>query len=135
MPKNVTHGIGYVRYIKSKKDLLFSEEEVANIISKISSDRLKPSLKTHIKHAAHVKEIINSKKDDHSKFMPGNNSFNDFETETQNELIQEQHDEYSIHIPTGICPKCSVGMEIIYGKYGYYWKCPSCNFCESIKAT
>ena len=152
MPENVTKGIGYVRYIKSKKDILFSEEEVANIISIISSGRLRPSLKTHFQHTAHVKEIIKSKKDNHSRFMPGNNNLSNFESKKENHVISEQHDqlqnkvpavtnnlketeEYSIKAPNPYCPKCKELRILLSGPYGYYWKCTSCNENESIRVS
>jgi len=40
----------------------------------------------------------------------------------------------------GICNKCSTQSKILWGKYGYYWKCPQCNnnmpikeFCPACK--
>lgn len=61
MPKNVTYGGGYISYIKSKTQVLLSEEEVQQVIGQIADHRLHPSIKTHREHAAHVKEIIASK--------------------------------------------------------------------------
>ncbi len=58
MPENVTHGIGYIRYIKSKRVVVLSESEVKTVIAKIGSGRLAPSLRTHIEHVNNVKEHV-----------------------------------------------------------------------------
>ena len=54
MPENVTFGGGYVRYIKSKQQVVFSTAEVEEIISKIKSGRLMPSFKTDRDHVRHL---------------------------------------------------------------------------------
>lgn len=61
MPENVTHGFGYVRYIKSKKRLVLSPAEVKEIINKIETGRLNPSFKTHREHITHVQTIKSEK--------------------------------------------------------------------------
>ncbi|MFZ2948065.1 MAG: NERD domain-containing protein [Desulfuromonadaceae bacterium] len=61
MPANVTHGIGYIRFIKSKTTPVLSAGEVNNIVSKIASGRLTPSFKTSREHVAHVKSIVSEK--------------------------------------------------------------------------
>jgi hypothetical protein len=66
MPNNVTHGIGYIRYIKSKCDVVLSGAEVESVITKISSGRLKPSMRTHLNHVNHVKEQVRAKESDTS---------------------------------------------------------------------
>jgi len=60
-PDNVTYGMGYIRYIKSKADLLITLREKDQIISSIENGRLTASLKTNRKHTQHVKEIISEK--------------------------------------------------------------------------
>lgn len=62
MPENVTYGMGYIRYVKSKTIEILSESEVQNIINAIENDRLKPSFKTNREHIKHVKKIIAEKK-------------------------------------------------------------------------
>ena len=62
MPKNVTYGWGYVRYIKSKKQLVLSEAGVDVIVNKIGAGMLTPSFKTNREHVKHVKNIVNEKK-------------------------------------------------------------------------
>ncbi len=54
MPENVTSGGGYIRYIKSKRQVVFSAAEVEEIISKIESGRLTPSFKTDRDHVRHL---------------------------------------------------------------------------------
>ncbi len=61
MPENVTQGIGYLRYIKSKNDVVLSPERVADIVEKIQTERLSKSFKTHREHVKHVKEIVKEK--------------------------------------------------------------------------
>lgn len=61
MPENVTYGGGYIRYIKSKKQLVLSQSEVTNILNKIDAGRLNQSFKTHRAHVKHVGDIVSEK--------------------------------------------------------------------------
>lgn len=61
MPENVTSGGGYIRYIKSKKQLILSQPEVTDILNKIGAGRLDQSFKTHREHVTHVKDIVSEK--------------------------------------------------------------------------
>jgi len=70
MPENVTDSIGYINYIKSKKRRLFSRQELIEIIAKIESGKLQPSLKTHRQHIKHVKSITSEKKNNNEKICP-----------------------------------------------------------------
>lgn len=54
MPENVTFTRGYIDYIKSKKEPLFGEFEVKELIDKIKEYRLEPNIETH---RAHVKNL------------------------------------------------------------------------------
>jgi hypothetical protein len=62
IPDNVTYARGYIRYIKSKKETVFSDAEVKAIVDKVASGRLTPSLKTNREHVKHVKDIVKAKK-------------------------------------------------------------------------
>jgi restriction system protein len=62
MPKNVTYGYGYVRYIKAKRHPVLSEAEVDAILNKIRTGMLTPSFKTNREHVKHVKHIVSEKK-------------------------------------------------------------------------
>ncbi len=62
MPSNVTHGIGYIDYVKSKTQKIILKDEVKKIISLIESGRLSQSFKTHREHVNHVKNIVKEKK-------------------------------------------------------------------------
>lgn len=62
MPDNVTYAGGYVRFIKSKKDVVLSDVEVVDVVRQIESGRLTPSLKTNREHVAHVKSVVEEKK-------------------------------------------------------------------------
>jgi len=61
MPENVTHGWGYIRYVKSKLRRVLSPAEVEEIVNKIKTGRLSPSFKTHREHVKHVREIVKEK--------------------------------------------------------------------------
>ena len=61
MPENVTHGRGYIRFIKSHTEERLSETEVQTIIDTIQSGRLAATFKNHRQHAAHVKQIVAQK--------------------------------------------------------------------------
>ena len=63
MPENVTQGLGYVRYIKSKREVVLSENEIEAVIDKIGSGRLQSSIRTHINHVNHVKALVRKKED------------------------------------------------------------------------
>jgi len=62
MPENVTYAGDYIRYIKSKKQVILSDAEVDKIISQIKSGRLTPSRTVHRAHVNHVKSAIEDKK-------------------------------------------------------------------------
>ncbi len=59
MPKNVTHGIGYVRYIKSFKTPILSQEQVQSVIAQVQSGRLEPSRATDKEHVRQLKSRKN----------------------------------------------------------------------------
>ena len=63
MPENVRFARGGIDYIKSKRDSVFSEGEVTDIIEQIESGRLERSIKTNRQHVKHVKEIVKKKSD------------------------------------------------------------------------
>ncbi|MBK1874962.1 NERD domain-containing protein [Marinobacter sp. 1-3A] len=58
MPENVTQGLGYVRYIKSKTDRVLTQEEVAQAREKVASGRLKASFATDQAHARYVRGLV-----------------------------------------------------------------------------
>ncbi|MCA6128739.1 nuclease-related domain-containing protein [Thalassolituus oleivorans] len=55
MPKNVTRGDGYVSYIKSFRDVVFSDDEVRGLVEKIEEGRLKAGRETNRRHVAGMK--------------------------------------------------------------------------------
>lgn len=61
MPVSVGHASDMVRYIKSHTGKVFNNTQLSSVITAIESGRLKPSLKTHRDHVAHVKEIVAAK--------------------------------------------------------------------------
>ena len=54
MPKNVTYGVGAISYIKSYSKIEFKESQVAEMVSKIQSGRLTPTLSIHRAHIQHL---------------------------------------------------------------------------------
>jgi predicted RNA-binding Zn-ribbon protein involved in translation (DUF1610 family) len=65
MPENVTHGMGYIRYIKSKTEKVLSPKQVIEITQAIDSGRLERSFKTNREHVKHVQEIVADKEAKH----------------------------------------------------------------------
>ena len=61
MPENVTHGLGYIRYIKSKTTPVIDDEQLQKALEAIATGRLTPSLKTHRAHVKHVESIVKEK--------------------------------------------------------------------------
>lgn len=62
MPDNVTCAGGYVRYIKSKQDILLTDAEVNAIVDLINCGRLTPSFKTYREHVKHINAAVQEKK-------------------------------------------------------------------------
>jgi predicted RNA-binding Zn-ribbon protein involved in translation (DUF1610 family) len=109
MPANVTYGGGYIRFIKSHTEVLLTESEVQQIIGQIADGRLKPSIKTHIQHARHVKEIVATKQ------APAEAS------------------------ATNPCPKCGSDMVLRTSKKGsqagkQFWGCSAYPKCRTVAA-
>ncbi len=61
LPSNVTYGMGYVRYIKTKTERVLTPLEVENIVVRIETGRLTPSFKTQREHVKHIKTIVTEK--------------------------------------------------------------------------
>ena len=60
-PDNVGFARAGIKYIKNKRNIVFSEDEVTDIIKQIESGRLKPGFKTNVQHVKHVREIVKEK--------------------------------------------------------------------------
>jgi predicted RNA-binding Zn-ribbon protein involved in translation (DUF1610 family) len=56
MPPNVTYAGGYVRYIKSFREVILSVQQVEAAVSAIQSGRLKPSMATNAAHVRHLQQ-------------------------------------------------------------------------------
>jgi len=52
----VTHGLGYIRYIKSFQERVFSEQQVLGLVSDLESGRVRPSMETHRNHVSNLKK-------------------------------------------------------------------------------
>ena len=55
MPANVTQGIGFVRYLRSFQQPVFSEAEVDAMLQTLQTGRLAPTLATHREHVQNLK--------------------------------------------------------------------------------
>ena len=61
MPEHVTHGAGLIRYIKSKHQPVFTQNDIKQISQNIQQGRLTPSMKTNREHVKHVQQILAEK--------------------------------------------------------------------------
>ncbi|MBU0973058.1 MAG: NERD domain-containing protein [Proteobacteria bacterium] len=61
MPANVNYPRGYLNFIKSKNEILLSQEEVKKAIQSIELGRFERSYKTNREHVKHVKKIVHEK--------------------------------------------------------------------------
>jgi hypothetical protein len=59
MPPNVLTG-GYITYVKSKRQVLFTEAEVKLIVATIKAEMLPKTRATHLKHVDHLKQRFKS---------------------------------------------------------------------------
>ena len=59
MPPNVLTG-GYITYVKSKRQVLFTEDEVKRIVATIKAVMLPQTHATHLQHVAHLKQRFES---------------------------------------------------------------------------
>jgi len=55
MPANVTYAAGFVRYIKSFREPVFAEAQVADLLRRIETERLAPGFATHREHVRNLK--------------------------------------------------------------------------------
>ena len=56
MPPNVTYGAGFIRYIKTFKEKIFSEDQVMDLATRIESSRLQPGYSTSKEHVQRLKK-------------------------------------------------------------------------------
>lgn len=61
MPNNVTSGLGYIRFIKNKRERVLSLSDFDAIIKKIESGRLERSVQTNRQHVQHINNIVGKK--------------------------------------------------------------------------
>ena len=55
MPRNVSKGAGFVSYIKSFREPVFTQSEVDAFVKELRAERLAPSLSTHREHVGRLK--------------------------------------------------------------------------------
>ncbi len=59
MPSNVTYGIGFISYIKSFREVAFTENQVQELLCRIQSGRLASTFATHREHVQNLKSRSN----------------------------------------------------------------------------
>ncbi|WP_420813953.1 NERD domain-containing protein [Mariprofundus erugo] len=124
MPESVTCGGGYIRYIKSKTEILLSEAEVQQVIAQIADGRLKPSLKTSFEHARHVRDIVAAKTEEKTA------------APAAAEPLPAAADAPSA---TKSCPKCGSPMVLRTSQKGpesgsQFWGCSTFPKCRAVAA-
>ncbi|MFT3755372.1 MAG: nuclease-related domain-containing protein [Pseudoxanthomonas sp.] len=62
MPPNVTRGGGFIRYIKSFKNPVFTTSQIDDLARRIQQESLAPSLATHREHVRHLQQRANPNK-------------------------------------------------------------------------
>lgn len=117
MPENVCMGGQYLSYIKSFKQPLLSEQEVADVLRLIQTSRKKAGIGTHMAHVAHVKK-------------------------KQAERSRPTNSKASSTKPaeSESCPNCGKGLVIRKAKRGKhigatFWGCsgfPGCRYVKQI---
>lgn len=55
MPSNVTSGAGFISHVKSFRNLIWNESQVAELLKKIETGRLAPTIATHREHVQNLK--------------------------------------------------------------------------------
>lgn len=61
MPSNVTSGSGFIRYIKSFKSPVFTDEHVDTLVHRLNRKRLEPSFATSRAHVADIQQRVATK--------------------------------------------------------------------------
>jgi hypothetical protein len=59
MPPNVTYGAGFIRYIKTFKEKMFTEDQVKDLVARIESGLFAPGYSTRREHIQNLKECLN----------------------------------------------------------------------------
>lgn len=73
MPKNVTRGLGFLRFIKARKSVVLTTVQVETLVEDIKYGRLQPTWRTHRNHLRHVQGIIERKQTETGLFAGGDN--------------------------------------------------------------
>lgn len=55
MPANVTRGAGFIDYVKRFQQRVFTDAEVAGLVARLQTGRLKPGLATHVVHVQNLR--------------------------------------------------------------------------------
>lgn len=111
MPPNVTRGLGYISYIRSFRAVVFSEEQVQQIVQQIISARLTPGRETHKQHVAQL----------------------------QKRNAAQPVGESNRASSTPTCPKCGQAMVLRRARKGanagqQFWGCSGFPACRTVRA-
>lgn len=63
MPRNVTYGAGFISYIKSFGERVFTENQVSDLLCRIESGRIAPTFAVHREHVQNLKNRSNTNAD------------------------------------------------------------------------
>ena len=128
MPENVTKGKAFLKFIRSKIDIVFSEQAVKDLVLRIEEGRLEPSLKTHFEHVKNVKQIVSHKQN------------NEILSRKPIASVLPERADSTDALEGKFCPKCSHAMILRVAKKGgnvgkKFWGCsqyPKCRFVVDI---
>lgn len=62
MPPNVLYASSYIGYIKSQQDTVLSDAQIRLFIRRIERHRLARSVRTHVEHLRHVRELVRNRR-------------------------------------------------------------------------
>jgi predicted RNA-binding Zn-ribbon protein involved in translation (DUF1610 family) len=116
-PNVIAGGISMTKFICSRKEELFDDNEVFQILGILENTRLSRNFTTNIKHICHVKNIIHSKE--------------------QNNKLNNPHDINENSDDNQKCPKCGSIMILRTAKRGVnagmqFWGCSGYPKCREI---
>lgn len=117
MPENVRFAHGGIAYIKSKTEIVLSDEEVTRVIEEIESGRLARGFKINREHVKHVQGIVKEK--------------------SQAQVVSKPDIQVSAKVDTKVCPKCGAEMMLRKARKGKnagkeFWGCSGFPKCRNV---
>lgn len=137
MPPNVTIGSGFLRYIKSHKDDVLTDEQVRSALEAIEQQRLAPDLRTHMQHVHNVQERAAEKQDVPESIRPVSQSRIAPSPPTEQTDGNRQVDAAPEQAPAPTCPKCGRPMLLRTARKGPnagkpFWGCSGFPECRTV---